>query len=288
MAEGAEVIERDTGVGREPVTLADLTEELRLADAVDTEIPFEIGVELDNFLRIARLIDDETDEESLQLRRRCRSGRRGFGDSRGRQPVDPGGHRSSRHGHWLHAHRLHRSRRSRDTGRLAMRDCLGFREVLNRGSRRRGLLGEAGRGRRADGPPASPVSRPPPGGGIERQHGGRPRSRLAHDNRIGRSRDERPDGLELIADLGEMTGHVATALIKLDEIRPLAALEDASRQTGEHARRPDLDERPHPLGPQLFDHVDPAHRLCHLANKAVTNVVDRGHRRRRRAAVDAA
>ena len=156
------------------------------------------------------------------------------------------------------------------------------------GYRRRGLLGGAGRGGRADGPPAGSIPRPPPCGGIERQHGGRPRSRLAHDSRSDGSRAKRPDGPELIADLGKMTGHVTAALIELDEGRAVAALEDASRQTGEHARGPDLDERPHPIGPQLLDHVDPAHRLRHLANKAVTNVVDRGHRGRRRAAVDAA
>ena len=67
MAEGAEVVERDTRIGREPVTLPDLTEQLRLADAVDAQIPLEIGIEFDDLLRIPRLLDDEIDKEAFQL-----------------------------------------------------------------------------------------------------------------------------------------------------------------------------------------------------------------------------
>ena len=67
MAEGAEVIQRHAGVSRQPVALADLAEQLRLADAVDPQITLKIGIELHDLLRIARLIDHEVDEESLQL-----------------------------------------------------------------------------------------------------------------------------------------------------------------------------------------------------------------------------
>ena len=83
MAEGAEVVERDTRIGREPVALADLAEELRLTDAVDAQIPFEIGIELHDLLRIARLIDDKIDEEALELRRGVGTGGCGFDGSRG-------------------------------------------------------------------------------------------------------------------------------------------------------------------------------------------------------------
>ena len=87
MAEGAEVVERDTRIGREPVTLPDLAEQLCLADAVDAQIPLEIGIEFDDLLRIPRLLDDKIDKEALQLapdrRRRRGSNRRNGRNRRG-------------------------------------------------------------------------------------------------------------------------------------------------------------------------------------------------------------
>ena len=62
-----ELIERDTVVGLEPILLPDLTEELRLADAVDAEVGLEISVELHDLARIARLLHDEVDEERFDL-----------------------------------------------------------------------------------------------------------------------------------------------------------------------------------------------------------------------------
>ncbi len=52
---------------------------LRLFDAVDAEIGFEIGVEFDHFRRITRLLDNEVDQKRFQLAtsRRLSSSARG-------------------------------------------------------------------------------------------------------------------------------------------------------------------------------------------------------------------
>ena len=68
MAQGAEVIERHARVGRQPVALADLAKKLRLADAVDPQIALQVGIELHDLRGVARLLDNEVDEESLQVR----------------------------------------------------------------------------------------------------------------------------------------------------------------------------------------------------------------------------
>ena len=63
----AEVIERHTRVGREPMLLANLAKELRLADAIDSQIRFQIGVELHDLPRIPRLLHHEIDQEGFDL-----------------------------------------------------------------------------------------------------------------------------------------------------------------------------------------------------------------------------
>ncbi len=45
-----------------------LAEHLGLLDAVDAQVGFQIGVQLDDFGRIAGLLDDEVHQELLQLR----------------------------------------------------------------------------------------------------------------------------------------------------------------------------------------------------------------------------
>ena len=67
MPQRREVVERDAIFDREPIPLADFAEELRLANAVDAEVSFEVGVELHDLGRVARLFDHELDEEGLEL-----------------------------------------------------------------------------------------------------------------------------------------------------------------------------------------------------------------------------
>ena len=64
-----ELVERDAVISLERILLADLSEELRLANAVDAEIGLEIGIELHDLARVARLLDDEIDEECFQFLR---------------------------------------------------------------------------------------------------------------------------------------------------------------------------------------------------------------------------
>ena len=47
--------------------LANLTKELRLADAIDSQIRFQIGVELHDLPRIPRLLHHEIDQEGFDL-----------------------------------------------------------------------------------------------------------------------------------------------------------------------------------------------------------------------------
>ena len=67
MTQRREVVERHV-LGRLHVeVLGQLAEQLRLLDAVDAQIRFQIGVELDHFRRIAGLLDHEVDQELFQL-----------------------------------------------------------------------------------------------------------------------------------------------------------------------------------------------------------------------------
>ncbi len=49
--------------------LAQLAEQLGLLDAVDAQVGFQVGAELDDLRRIARVLDDEVDQEALQFLR---------------------------------------------------------------------------------------------------------------------------------------------------------------------------------------------------------------------------
>ena len=68
--QGREIVERqvvDTAAPRSKYSLQ-LAEELGLLNAVDAQVGFEIGVQLDDFGRIAGLLDDEIDQERFELR----------------------------------------------------------------------------------------------------------------------------------------------------------------------------------------------------------------------------
>ena len=113
-AERGEVVERHAVLGLEPVSLAHFTEQLRLADAVDPQVGLEVGIELDDLRRIARLLDHELDQKLLDLRRvgwvrglggwfrGCRGRRRGDSRHRRRDRSQP-----------VHAHRRGRRRLGR-------------------------------------------------------------------------------------------------------------------------------------------------------------------------------
>src|SRR5258707_600801 len=61
--QGAEVIERQVRLRRQMKSLAQLAEELRLLDAVDSQVRFQIGVQVDDLRRVARLLDHEVHQK---------------------------------------------------------------------------------------------------------------------------------------------------------------------------------------------------------------------------------
>ncbi len=90
-----EVVERQRstrgvgGQGTDVEVFLQFTEELGLLDAVDAQVSFQIGIQVDDFGRIAGLFDDEVDQESFQF-----DGLLG-GVARGRR-VAGGAHRGGR------------------------------------------------------------------------------------------------------------------------------------------------------------------------------------------------
>ena len=127
MTQRREIVERHV-LGRLHVEIfGQLTEQLGLLDAVDPQVRFQVGVELDHFRRIAGLLDHEVDQELLQLGRiearwaavaRMRGGRRGL-RGRGLPGRRSGGRRR----------RLRCSKRWRRGGR---RRWLGSQRTLRR------------------------------------------------------------------------------------------------------------------------------------------------------------
>ena len=93
MAQRPEVVERHARVGTHAVALADLAEELCLADAVDPQVTLQVGIQFHDLPRIPRLLDHEPDHERFQLRRRATSGlgRGGRGRRGRRNAVHPVG-----------------------------------------------------------------------------------------------------------------------------------------------------------------------------------------------------
>ena len=82
MPQRGKVVEREVPPSAPPAPGADveillqLAKQLGLLDAVDSQIGFQIGIELDHFGRIARLLDHEVDQKRFQFGRalsgRCR------------------------------------------------------------------------------------------------------------------------------------------------------------------------------------------------------------------------
>ena len=67
MAQRREIVERNgAGRRRHLELLGDFTEQLRLLDAVDAQIGFQIRIQFDHVLGIARLLDDKPQEERPQ------------------------------------------------------------------------------------------------------------------------------------------------------------------------------------------------------------------------------
>ena len=65
--EGGKIIQGQV-IGRRYVeVLLQFSKELRFFDTVDPQISFEVGIEFDDFLGIAGLLDDEVDQERFQL-----------------------------------------------------------------------------------------------------------------------------------------------------------------------------------------------------------------------------
>ena len=78
VAERAEVVERQAGVCRQAVLLSDLAEQLRLANAVDSQVRFQIQIQVEHVRRISSLLGDDFQDfrlhrilgSGLSLRRR--------------------------------------------------------------------------------------------------------------------------------------------------------------------------------------------------------------------------
>ena len=67
VAQRGKLVERHAVISRQPILLADLTEELRLANAVDAEIRLQIRIEFHDLPRITSLLHHEVDQEVLDL-----------------------------------------------------------------------------------------------------------------------------------------------------------------------------------------------------------------------------
>ena len=70
MPQCRELVERHPFGGLHVEVLLQLAKKLGLFDAVDAQVGFQIGVEVDHFGRIAGLLDNEVDQKGFQARRR--------------------------------------------------------------------------------------------------------------------------------------------------------------------------------------------------------------------------
>ena len=69
MPQGRKVIKRQAVVGCQRILLANLTKQLRFANAVDPEVSLKVGVEFHNLPWIAGLLHHEVDQKGLQFSR---------------------------------------------------------------------------------------------------------------------------------------------------------------------------------------------------------------------------
>ena len=67
MPQRGEIIQRHPFRSLHVEVLGQFTKQLRLLDAVDPQLRFEVGVQLDDFLGIAGMFDDKVDQEGLQF-----------------------------------------------------------------------------------------------------------------------------------------------------------------------------------------------------------------------------
>ena len=72
MTQRGKLVERHAVVGGQPILLADLAKELRLADAIDPEVRLQIRIQLHDLTRIACLLHHEVDQERFQFRDQAR------------------------------------------------------------------------------------------------------------------------------------------------------------------------------------------------------------------------
>ena len=306
----AEVIERHARVGREPMLLANLTKELRLADAIDPQIRFQIGVELHDLPRIPRLLHHEIDQEGFdlcplfssfaarpqKLARRLRQ--RSSQLTRPRCKRCPGATRERLHAVAADHRRRPRRRRHRSPRNvccsgmpavavavavaiavaiaiaIAAMPCRRFVAAVCRGSSHR-----LSRARRSAGAGARAVSGPPPRRGVKRHH-----ADVSHSTcRRGRQRGRGPQGTshgQLLAHFLQMLKGSSTAGIKLHTLHIGAARQNTAGQPAQHAGGPNLDKRSHAGGIQLFNHRHPAHCFGHLAEEALANLSRTGEQMR--------
>ena len=69
MPQRREIVERQVLVRLHVEVFGQLAEELSLLDAVDAQVGFQVGIQLDDFGRIAGLLDHEVDQELFQFSR---------------------------------------------------------------------------------------------------------------------------------------------------------------------------------------------------------------------------
>jgi len=175
VAERGEIVQRDVARARrlERKVLPELAEKLGLLDAVDAQVRLEVGVQLDDLGRVARLLDHEVDQEALELAGagRLDCGRRDARDHRGRLRRHPRGRRGhGRRGRGVRGQRggprpCGRTRRTRDAKRSRLRR-LGHGRPSKRRTRSGRLRGRRRSCLRGQLAPA-PHPLPPAGSGVE-------------------------------------------------------------------------------------------------------------------------
>ena len=74
VSQRGKLVERHAVIRRQPVFLTDLTEELRLADAVDPKVRLQIRIQFHDLPRISRLLHHEVNQERFQFRRQTVAG----------------------------------------------------------------------------------------------------------------------------------------------------------------------------------------------------------------------
>ena len=69
MCKRGEVVQRQVVARSDAEVSTHLAKKLSLLDAVDAQVAFQVGVQLDDLFRITGLLDDEVDEHALDFSR---------------------------------------------------------------------------------------------------------------------------------------------------------------------------------------------------------------------------